>query len=66
MEENKIGVVSLYVESETCSLDREIMRHIASEVARLLRDGLSDLDEYGSGDGFRVGCSLLFAKKEDK
>ena len=65
MPDGRIGVVGLYLDSDADSLDREIMRHIANEVAKLLRDGMSDLVEYGSGEDYYVNCDLEFTKKED-
>ena len=65
MCDGRNGVVGLYLDSDTDSLDREIMRHIAKEVAKLLRDGMSDLVEYGSGSVYFVNCDLIFTKKEE-
>ena len=65
MLDGRNGVVGLYLDCDTDSLDREIMRHIANEVAKLLRDGMSDLDEYGSGNVYFVNCDLVFTKKEE-
>lgn len=63
MHDGRNGVVGLYLDSDTYSLDREIMRHIACEIAKLLRDGMSDLDDYGSGVQYFVNCDLVFTKK---
>ena len=65
MNDGRSGVIGLYLDSNTCSLDSAIMRHIANEVAKLLRDGMSDLEEYGSGDVYYVNCDLVFTKKEE-
>ena len=64
MLDSRQGAVGLYLDCDVDSLDREIMRHIANEIAKLLKDGMSDLDEYGSGVKYFVNCDLAFIDKE--
>lgn len=62
MEEKNFVLTAIPCEADV--LDCEIMRHIAREVKRLMLDGLSDLDNYGSGVKYDATVFVKFEKRE--
>lgn len=62
--EKNAGRVILCVPKGVDTLDVIIMRHIASEVGKLVGDGICDLEEYGGCDKWDVTVVIQFERKE--